>query len=272
MANTIPISEQVVLVTGSSRGLGLVIANAFRTAGAHVVLNYHHEMTSDRLHRINSQPSFQGLIENTLPPTKTCLLWKADVTAEDQVVALFELVQNYYGKAITTVVNNAMIGNFQFNGDARPKLHDLTWEQMQTQQEGFLKAALNTAQAAVPGFEASGFGRIINIGTNLLANPVVPYHDYVAGKGSLLAFTRTSAVELGPKNININMVSGGLLRTTDASAATPEAVFDQVAAMTPLRRVCTPEEIADVVVFLASPAARGMTGQELCVDGGLVMK
>ena len=229
-------------------------------------------MTSDKLHNLRSQPNFQGLEENTIPPTKSCLLWKADVTAKEQVTALFELVQNYYGKPITTVVNNAMVGSFQFNGEGRPKLHELSWEQMQTQQEGFLKAALNTTQAAIPGFEASGFGRIINIGTNLLANPVVPYHDYVAGKGSLLAFTRTSATELGPKNVNVNMVSGGLLRTTDASAATPEAVFEQVAAMTPLRRVCTPDEIADVVVFLASPAARGMTGQEVCVDGGLVMK
>jgi 3-oxoacyl-[acyl-carrier protein] reductase len=81
----------------------------------------------------------------------------------------------------------------------------------------------------------------------------VPYHDYIAGKGSLLAFTRTSAMELGPKNVNVNMVSGGLRRTTEASAATPEAVSEQVAGMMPLRRECTPKEIADVVVFLAGP-------------------
>lgn len=82
-------------------------------------------MTSGKLHNIDSQPHFQGLKENTLPPTKNCLLWKVDVTDKSQVTALFELVQNYYGKPITTVVNNAMVGNFQFNGEARPKLHDL---------------------------------------------------------------------------------------------------------------------------------------------------
>ena len=66
------------------------------------------------------------------------------------------------------------------------------------------------------------------------------------------------------------MVSGGLLRTTDASRATPEAVFDIVAAQTPLGRVTTPEDIADAVLFFASPWARAVTGQNLMVDGGLV--
>jgi 3-oxoacyl-[acyl-carrier protein] reductase len=67
------------------------------------------------------------------------------------------------------------------------------------------------------------------------------------------------------------MISGGLLRSTDASAATPEAVFDLIAAQTPLQRVTTPEEMADAVVLLLSPLARGVTGQNLVVDGGLVM-
>jgi 3-oxoacyl-[acyl-carrier protein] reductase len=66
------------------------------------------------------------------------------------------------------------------------------------------------------------------------------------------------------------MLSGGLLRTTDASAATPEAVFDLIAANTPLRRVTTPEEFADAALFFASPWARAVTGQNLLVDGGLV--
>ena len=92
-----------------------------------------------------------------------------------------------------------------------------------------------------------GFGRFINIGTNLFQNPVVPYHDYTAIKASLLSLTRTTAAELGPNGITVNMVSGGLLRTTDASAATPDAVL-----------------------FFASPWSRAVTGQNLVVDGGLV--
>ncbi|KIJ24102.1 hypothetical protein M422DRAFT_117438, partial [Sphaerobolus stellatus SS14] len=90
-------------------------------------------------------------------------------------------------------------------------------------------------------------------------------------KGALLAFTHTSASELGPDNITVNLIVGGLLRVTDASAATPEEVFDVVAKSTPLGRVMTPQDVADVALFFASPWARGVTGQSINVDGGLVM-
>ena len=133
-----------------------------------------------------------------------------------------------------------------------------------------LKGLLNLIQAVRPGMAKLGFGRVVTIGTNLFQNPVVPYHDYTAAKASLLSLTRTAAAELGRDGITVNMVSGGLLRTTDASAATPEAVFDLIAQNTPLRQVTTPAEAADAVVFFASPWARAITGQNLVVDGGLV--
>src|SRR3546814_10660339 len=97
-----------------------------------------------------------------------------------------------------------------------------------------------------------GFGRIINVGTNLFQNPVVPYHDYTAAKAALLSMTRTLSHDLGPDGITVNMVSGGLLRTTDASADTPEAVFDMIASGTPLRRVTHPAEFADATLFFRS--------------------
>lgn len=124
---------------------------------------------------------------------------------------------------------------------------------------------------AIPGFESAGFGRIINIGTNLFQNPVVPYHDYTAAKGALLAFTRTSAAELGSKGVTVNLVAGGLLDVTDASASTPREVFDHIKAVTPLRKVTTPDDLAGAVLFFASPWASGVTGQQIVVDGGLVM-
>lgn len=86
----------------------------------------------------------------------------------------------------------------------------------------------------------------------------------------MLAYTRTVAKELGPLGVTVNMVSGGLLRRTDASAATPEAVFDIIASQTPLGRVTTPEEMADAVLFFAEPWSRAVTGQNLIVDVGLV--
>ncbi|WP_019721234.1 SDR family oxidoreductase [Heyndrickxia coagulans] len=76
---------------------------------------------------------------------------------------------------------------------------------------------------------------------------------------------------LGEKAVALNMVSGGLLKTTDASAATSEEVFQLIQATTPLQRVTEPEDVADAVLFFASPWARAVTGQNLVVDGGLVM-
>ncbi|MUV36616.1 3-oxoacyl-[acyl-carrier-protein] reductase [Lentibacillus sp. JNUCC-1] len=117
----------------------------------------------------------------------------------------------------------------------------------------------------------AGFGRFINIGTNLFQNPVVPYHDYNTSKAALLSFTRNVAKELGPHGITVNMASGGLLDKTNASAATPDVVFDLIREQTPLQKVTSPEEVADAILFFASPWSRGVTGQNLIVDGGLVM-
>jgi 3-oxoacyl-[acyl-carrier protein] reductase len=170
---------------------------------------------------------------------------------------------------VTTVINNAL-PQFSFNGDARRSVEQLRWSDLNQQFAGVVGGALHTTQAALAGMREAGFGRIVNIGSNLFQNPVVPYHDYTAGKAALLSLTRTLSQDLGPENITVNMVSGGLLRTTDASAATPEAVFDFIAASTPLRRVTTPAEFADAILFFASPWARSVTGQNLLVDGGLV--
>ncbi|WP_286131376.1 MULTISPECIES: 3-oxoacyl-ACP reductase [Actinomycetes] len=167
------------------------------------------------------------------------------------------------------MINNALI-DFSFNGDARPAVDAIEWQAFDAQLRGSVAGALHTTQAALPGMREAGFGRIVTIGTNLVQNPVVPYHDYTAAKAALLALTRTLSADLGPESITVNMVSGGLLRTTDASAATPEAVFDLIAQSTPLRRVTTPTEFADAVLFFASPWARAVTGQNLVVDGGLV--
>jgi 3-oxoacyl-[acyl-carrier protein] reductase len=115
------------------------------------------------------------------------------------------------------------------------------------------------------------FGRIVNIGTNLFQNPVVAYHDYTTSKAALLGFTRNMANDLGKYGVTVNMVSGGLLKMTDASSATSEEVFQLIESSTPLRKVTEPAEAADAILFFASPWARAVTGQNLVVDGGLVM-
>ncbi|GAB2996113.1 3-oxoacyl-ACP reductase [Amycolatopsis acidiphila] len=251
------LSEQIVLVTGAGRGVGRAIARAFARQGARVVVNYLH-----------SKEAAEELVRE-LGPDKAVAL-AADVVDPEQVAAMFAAGRERFGGEIGTVVNNAL-ADFSFDGDARPAAAAIRWERFRDQFDGSVRGAVNTMQAALAGMHALGGGRIVNIGTNLFQNPVVPYHDYTAAKAALLSLTRTYAADLGREGITVNMVSGGLLRTTDASAATPEAVFDQIAAATPLRRVTTPEEFADAVLFFASPWARSVTGQNLVVDGGLVM-
>jgi 3-oxoacyl-[acyl-carrier protein] reductase len=253
----VKIAEQIVVVTGGGRGLGRSIVEAFAGQGARVVVNY-----------FTSQQTAEELASQFGPDRAVAL--PADVTDPGQVAAMLATAGEHFGAPVTTVVNNALM-NFSFNGDARSSVAEIVWEDFAVQFAGSVRGALNTTQAALPYLEEQGFGRIVNIGTNLFQNPVVPYHDYTAAKAALLSLTRTTAKDLGRHGITVNMVSGGLLRTTDASAATPEDVFDAIAAGTPLGRVTTPTEFADAVLFFASPWARSVTGQNLVVDGGLVM-
>lgn len=249
-----PIEAQTVLVTGAGRGLGAAIAEAFAREGAKVAINYR-----------ASRAGAEALAARLGPRARA---FRADVREAGEVERLVAEVTDALG-APTTAVHNAL-ADFSFNGDARARLEVLSWEDMASHLGTAVRGALNLMRAVRPAMEAAGFGRIVTIGTNLFQNPVVPYHDYTAAKAALLSLTRTAAAELGPLGITVNMVSGGLLRTTDASAATPEAVFDLIAAGTPLRRVTTPQEAADAVLFFASPWARAVTGQNLVVDGGLV--
>lgn len=177
----------------------------------------------------------------------------------------------YFDTPITTVVNNALV-DFRFDPVAQDSALELEWDKFNTQFEGSIKGALNTVQACLNNMKEQEFGRVINIGTNLVQNPVVAYHEYTTGKAALLGFTRNMAKELGQYGITINMVSGGLLKQTDASSVTTEEVFGIVESITPLQKVTTPQELADAVLFFASPWARAVTGQNLVVDGGLVMK
>ncbi|MGG7645616.1 3-oxoacyl-ACP reductase [Rhodovulum sp. YNF3179] len=251
---TRPFRNQTVLVTGAGRGLGAAIARAFHREGARVAINYR-----------RSGPAAEALAE-ALGTGAAAV--KADVTDPDAVSDMVAEVAARLGPP-TVLVHNAL-ADFSFDGDARAHLDRLAWEDVAAQTQVAVGGALNAIRALRPHFEAAAGGRVVTIGTNLVQNPVVPYHDYTAAKGALLAFTRTVSRELGPLGVTVNMVAGGLLRTTDASAATPEPVFDIIAEQTPLGRVTTPEELADAVLFFASPWARAVTGQTLVVDGGLV--
>ncbi|MFN3644784.1 MAG: 3-oxoacyl-ACP reductase [Gemmobacter sp.] len=250
-----PVSDLCVLVTGAGRGLGAAIARAFARERATVALNYR-----------RSQAAAEAVAAELGPRAAA---FAADVTDAAQVQRMIRDIAERFGRAPDVFVHNAL-ADYAFNGDARTRLPALGWSDIARQTQTAVAGVLNGIQALHPHFEAQRFGRVITIGTNLFQNPVVPYHDYIAAKGALLALTRTAARELGPLGVTVNMVSGGLLRVTDASAATPDTVFDLIAAQTPLGHVTTPEELADAVILFASPWARAVTGQNLIVDGGLV--
>ncbi|MHA3915151.1 3-oxoacyl-ACP reductase [Halovulum sp. GXIMD14793] len=248
------IDQQTVLVTGAGRGLGAAIATAFAREGARVVINYR-----------QSKEAAEALAASL---GDQVIALQADVQDMDAVKQMVSLATEQMGP-ITTVVHNAL-SDYSFNVDARATVETISASEMVAQHSTAVLGALNVIQATVPAMAEAQFGRVITIGTNLVQNPVVPYHDYTSAKSALLALTRTTAAELGPKGITVNMVSGGLLRSTDASSATPPEVFDYIAGVTPLRTVTTPAEAADAVLFFASPWARAVTGQNLIVDGGLV--
>ncbi|MEJ8778761.1 3-oxoacyl-ACP reductase [Pseudogracilibacillus sp. ICA-222130] len=252
------LKEQVVLVTGGSRGLGEAIVRQFADEGAQVVINY-----------FSSKERAESIAESL--GANRAIAIQADVRDAKSVEAMFARAKEYFKKPITTIVNNALI-DFSFNGDDRKKLDTIGWEDYQTQLQGSVQAVLHTMQAGREDMVAQKFGRIISIGTNLVQNPVVPYHDYNTAKSALIGMTRSLAKELGANGISVNMVSGGLLRTTDASKATPDVVFDVIEESTPLQKVTTPEDVAKTVLFFASPWADAVTGQNLIVDGGLVMQ
>ena len=218
--------NKLVLISGSSRGLGAAMAQSFSESGYEVAINY-----------FNSEKEAKDL-SSSLPNLSH--VFECDVSNKDHVDRMLSDIKDVFGYNPSVLINNAMT-SYVFNGDDR-KNADM---------------------------KNDSFGRIINIGTNLVQNPVVPYHDYTIAKAALLGLTRTFAKDLGPMNITVNMVSGGLLKTTDASAATPDFVFDAIAEMTPLQKVTTIEDFSDAVLFFASEQSRSITGQNLTVDGGL---
>ena len=249
------LQNQTVFISGSGRGLGSEIAKSFYKEGAKVVINY--------------RKSLQNAEELAEKLGKKAFLLKGDIRNKDEVLNMQKELNNNQ-ISITTIIHNA-IEDYSFNGEQRKKINEITWLDFQKQIDTAQRGFLNLLQVFTPGMKENNFGRVITIGTNLFQNPVVPYHDYTASKGGLLSLTRTAAIDLGPDNITVNMVSGGLLKITDASKATPESVFNYIAGMTPLRKITTTEEFADAVLFFASPWSRAVTGQNLIVDGGLVL-
>lgn len=248
--------NKTVLVTGSSRGLGAVIVKTLSQQGYNVIINYFQN-------KVLAEQLVTELGEHQ------AIAIQADVTNRNDVDKLIVQATERFGH-IDAVVNNALVG-FKFDPTQQKSFKDLSWDDYQQQLDGTLKSAFNVTQSVLPQFLERQSGAIISIGTNLYQNPVVPYHEYTTAKASLIGLTRNIAAELGQFGITANVVSGGLLKTTDASAVTTAEVFDLIAQTTPLKKVTAPQDVANMVAYLVSDQAKGITGQNYTIDGGLTM-
>ncbi|WP_440455215.1 3-oxoacyl-ACP reductase [Psychrobacter sp. ASPA161_9] len=253
------LTDKVVIVTGASRGLGAQIAQQMAAAGALVCVNY-----------LNSNNHAKRIVADIIAAGGQAFAYQADVTELEQVKAMADEVIACYGR-IDVLVNNAL-PSYQFNPSADyTSIETVKWAHFSQQIDGIVKGAVNTVQAVLPQMKAQQMGKIINISTNLVYNPVVTYYDYTTAKSALIGLTRNLAAELGQYGIRVNLLAGGLLKTTDASSLTTEEVFDYIATTTPLRQATSVADFANSVLLMASDLSAAITGQSIAVDGGLTM-
>ena len=184
----------------------------------------------------------------------------ADVRDEAQVRRLFKEIEVSMGLVEVLVVNAT-------GHQPMLSIEEQTWQAYLDQMEFFVKSPLLLLQAALPGMRQCRWGRVIQIGSEVveLGNP--QFANYVAAKGAQLGQTRSWARELGPEGITVNLVAPGWIPTERSLDAT-EADKDNYARAVPLQRMGAAEEVGRVVAFLASDAASFVNGQKIAVNGG----
>ena len=250
---------KVALITGSSRGIGAAIARAFASEGAAVAINYKTDLTAAS-DVVNNCEQLGGVGQS----------FKADVTNPRECENLVGKVQSEFGK-IDILVNNAF-RPYHFAPEKRKMFWDLKWDHYQSQIEGSLLSTHSLSKAVLPLMQKKATGSIINITTDLIARPSIPYHEYTTAKSALTGFSKNLAAELGPFGIRVNCVAPGLVYPTRSSADTKENIKETIISQTPLRRIASPDDVAGAVLFLGSDWSKFITGQTIYVDGGLVMK
>lgn len=250
--------RRVALVTGASRGIGAAIARALGAHGATVAVNY-----------LRSAQAAQRVASDVEALGGRARPFAGDVTDADAMRSLVDEVSEHFGP-VDVAVNNALAG-YSFDPLARRTGWDIPWADYEAQLQGSLRGAFNVCRAVVPGMRGRD-GRIVNVVSDLVERPTVPYHDYTTAKTAVVGFSRNLAADLGPLGITVNCVAPGLVHPTDSSRAATDEQRDELEAATPLRRLGTPEDVAGAVLFLASDWGRFVTGSCLFVDGGLVMR
>jgi 3-oxoacyl-[acyl-carrier protein] reductase len=245
---------QIVLITGGSSGIGRATAEALAREGARVGVNY-----------LKNQKGAEEAVEVIRKAGGEALAIRADVTHRDEVHALVETVRKQWGR-IDILVNNAgdMIG--------RRTLANMTEEYWDQVMNLNLKSVFLCTQAVWEEMAARKSGHIITVSSIAGRNGGgVGVAAYAAAKGALITYTKGLAKELAPHGIRVNGVAPGVIATPFHERHTTPELMAKLVANIPDGRTGTPEEVADVILFLVSPAARYIQGETVEVNGGMLM-
>lgn len=243
------LSGKTALVTGASRGLGAGIAKRLAALGATVIINYSRD-----------EKGASSVKQEIVNAGGVAIIKRFDVTDEKQVKAGIDELKDTVGFP-NIIVNNAT-GPQPFI-----PLSNQRWEDHLNQLRFFVKAPLLILQACLADMKAKRYGRIINIGSEVveLGNP--EFGHYVSAKGAMLGLTRSWALELGPFGITCNLVAPGWI-PVERHQQVSRKDKDEYIAGVPLGFQGAPSDIANMVAFLASDEARFITGQKIAVNGG----
>jgi 3-oxoacyl-[acyl-carrier protein] reductase len=243
------LNGRVALVTGASRGLGAASAVCLGAAGARVAVNY-----------FGSPQKAEQVVEQIRRAGGTAAAFRADVRDEAEVVSLVGQVRKQFGPVDVLVINATGPQPFI-------RIEHLTWRHCLDQLEFFVKSPLLLLQAVLGPMKERRSGRIINIGSEVFERGVPEFSNYVSAKGAQLGLTRSWAMELAPWGITVNLVAPGWI-PTERHAGDPQELKDAYAAAVPMKHMGRPADVGEAVAFLASDAARFITGQKLAVNGG----
>ncbi len=244
------LAGKTVLVTGAARGIGRAIAIKMAECGSNVIVNY----------RINDQAAAE-VIQIIAARGGQALAIQADVRDSEAVKYMFRQIIDRWEK-IDILVNNAGITRDVL----LPRMSEEAWDEV---IDINLKGAYLCTRFALRSMLNQPWGRIINIASvaGLVGN--AGQTNYSASKGGLIAFTRAVAREVGARNITANVIAPGFF-VTEMTNQLPPATRDAILNQIPLRRYGQPEEIAELVAFLASERAGYITAQVIAIDGGVV--